>query len=506
MSYKAILANSFFYNGLNTIQAILFGLLNSLLFTRILGLEIFGEFSLVASYISIFFSVITSGILTGFKREAVRFSTNNENVGNFLFSIFLFTVIAVVLFSLIIFIFENSFFNLFNIQKEYRNILIFYLVSHVLFFFPGQLLIFTFESFQDIKPLFKINLLSNFIKAFGIILLIFFIVNVNNAIIVYFLVPNFTILFFSYRYIRNNYNFKINLKELRHSLKSFKNAFTYSLKLYPLMLAELVIGNIAIVLLGKYHSTESVGVFKILFNYYLVIKFIPQFFGKVITPTLTNLFFENKKNKIITYYNFTFKLSILLCSLITIFFLGFVEELLGIYGINGSEYVIGMTILLASNIVLTGHMIGGVFQAYNNPQFISLFVGIGSLSNYFLAVYLIPDYGITGACISIFISNLISQVGLHYYAVKKLKFKIDIKKFIISILIVFFLGIIVTSSHIYNDSIVLKSFIILILIISYLTIMKFYGFFNSNELNQLVLFSDKFDNKYLKSIIRFIKI
>jgi len=52
---KVVLANSFLYNGLNTIQSILFGFLTSLVFVKIFDLKILGEFTLVASYVTIFF-------------------------------------------------------------------------------------------------------------------------------------------------------------------------------------------------------------------------------------------------------------------------------------------------------------------------------------------------------------------------------------------------------------------------------------------------------------------
>ena len=503
---KKVLASSFFYNSLNTIQSIFFGFLTSLLFTKIFGLEILGEFTLVATYITIFFAVITSGILTGFKREAIMFSTTNNNIGNFLFLVYIFTLVITILFSALFFLFEDFIFELLNLQNINYNTLVLYLISHVLFFVPASLLMFTFESFQNIKPLFRISFSSNVIKTIGLVLMVYFTLNVNNAIIVYFLVPHIVISFLSFIHILNNYNFKINFKEIYLSFNSFKNALLYSIKLYPLMIAELIIGNIAIILLSKSHSIESIGVFKILFNYYLVLKFIPEFFGRVINPTLTKLYFEKKESKVLIYYNFFFKLSILVCSCLTIFFVGYTRELLGIYSIYGSEYIICMIILLASNLILTGSMIGGIFQAYNHPEFISLFVGIGSITSYILAIYLIPKYGILGACFSILGSNLISQIGLHYYALKKMKINIEVNNFIFSVVIVFIVSSLIFISNYYNDSLVLKSLLILFMIVIYLIIIKFYGFFNSLEINQLVLFSEKSNNKYLKSIVSYIKI
>lgn len=500
---KSILKSSFIYNGLNTFQSIFFGFLSSLLFTRILGLEIFGEFSLVASYVSIFFAVITSGILTGFKREAIRYSTNGENIGNFLFLIFSFTVIVTVLFSAIILFFDNIFFDLFNIQKEYKNIFILYLVSHVLIYVPARLMITTFESFQDIKPIFKISLLSNFIKTIGIILLIFFTIDIENAIIVYFLIPNFIIVFFSYNLLKSNYNFKLNLKDLKYHLKSLKEVFSYSLKLYPLMLAELILGNIAIVILSQNYPAEIIGTFKVLFNYYLIIKFVPEFFGKVINPTLTKLFFENNTSKINLYYNFSFKISILICSLLTILFVGYTDELLKIFGIYGVEYSLSMIILLLSNLVLSGSLIGGIYQAYNYPQFVSIFVGIGSIINFTISIFFIPLYGILAGCIAILTANLVSQLGLHLYAIKRIKFDIQISKFLFSFFMVIVLLIITIYLNNYTKILLLKTLFIFFAIILYLISIKIFGFFNQKELSQIVLITEKYESKILKKLIRY---
>lgn len=500
---KSILQSSFIYNGLNTIQAILFGFLTSLLFTRILGLEIFGEFSLIASYISIFFSVITSGVLTGFKREAIRYSTTGKSVGNFLFLIFFFTVISTLIFSILILLFEDTFFDLFNIQKDYRNILILYLVGHVLIYVPGRLINFTFESFQDIKPIFKINLLSNLVKSTGVILLLFFTINIDNAVIVYFIVPNAVILIFSYNHIKKYYNFKFKLEELKFYSNSLKEVFSYSFKLYPLMLSELILGNIAIVILSRNFSTEIIGIFKVLFNYYLVLKYVPQFLGKVISPTLTKLFFENKISKVVDYYNFTFKLSILICSLLSIFFIGYINELLEIYGINAKEYSLSMVVLLLSNLVLTGSLIGGVYQAYNFPQFISLFVGIGSIINFGFSIYLIPYYGVLGACIAIFASNLISQLGLHLFAIKKINFKINFSQYLISFCLVICFLLLKTYLSNYLELFFLKTLYVIFSIFTYLILIKVFDFFNQKELSYLELISEKSNYWLLKILMRY---
>jgi len=289
------------------------------------------------------------------------------------------------------------------------------------------------------------------------------------------------------------------------SFISFKKAVLYSLQLYPLMLAELILGNIAIIILSNSHSIESVGIFKILFNYYLVLKFIPEFFGRVIGPTLTKLYFDKDLPKIEIYYNFTFKISILFCSLMSIFFIGFIKNLLDIYNVYGSEYEYSMIILIGSNLVLTGSMIGGIYQAYNKPKFISLFVGLGSVTNLCLSIILIPKYGIIGACVSILSSNIISQIGLHYFALKKMKIDIVIKKFFLSLVLVLSLDSMIILLSSYNNSLVIKLLINMIMMMIYLIGLKFFRFFSSEELMQLLLYFDNSENKFMKLIASYFR-
>lgn len=503
-SDKAILKNSFFYNGLNTVQSIVFGFLTSLLFTRILGLNLFGEFSLISSYISIFFAVVSSGILTGFRREAIRYSTSGKNVGNFLFIIFIFTSLTSGLFTSIILFYEDSFTDLFRINMEHRSILLFYLLVHVIIYFPGRLMIFTLESFQDIKPVYKISLVSNVLKLVGITSLLYLPVEIGNAVIVFFLIPNLIVLFFSYKYLRNNYNITLNVGLLYDSYESLKSVLLYSFRLYPLMLSELILGNIAIIVLSRTGTEETIGIFKVLFNYYTVLKFVPQFLGKVISPTLTKLYFENELTKVNIYYNFGFKLSIILCSLITLVFVVWLNELLGIYGISGRDYSLSMIVLLLSNLVLSVSLIGGVFQAYNYPHFISLFVGIGSFLNLILSIYLIPYYGVLGGCIAIFFNNFIAQLGLHIFAIKKIRFRIDIMRFTLSLGLVIGMGGVLIELNQHNNAILAKLLCNIVVVILYLFFIKVSGFFDQNESLHIRAISKKSNNKNIERLVEYI--
>ena len=101
-----VFLRSFLNNGINTIFTFIFGIFSSVLFTRIFGIEIFGSFTLIASYITIFFSISTFGILSGFKRESIWFVSNKKNIGGYIFLIFIFSFLISIFFAIVFYIFN----------------------------------------------------------------------------------------------------------------------------------------------------------------------------------------------------------------------------------------------------------------------------------------------------------------------------------------------------------------------------------------------------------------
>ena len=69
---------------------------------------------------------------------------------------------------------------------------------------------------KDIKPIFRITLFSNIVKIILLGSMIFFTLNVTNAIIVFFLIPSLLILILSIIHLLNNYHFRINFNEMNN--------------------------------------------------------------------------------------------------------------------------------------------------------------------------------------------------------------------------------------------------------------------------------------------------
>ena len=489
---------SFLNNGLNTIFTFVFGIISSVLFTRIFGIELFGSFTLIASYVTIFFSISTLGILSGFKREAIWFVSNKKNIGGYILLVYIFSLICSIILVLPFLIFNNFFFEFLDISNDLLNPLIFYFIAHIIFYVPATIFLYVFESYQDIFPITYINFLGNIFKVLAILVLGYIIVNIYSGILAYFLISNLIILLFSLFTLLKSYKLKFDFITIKFSVQRLLNAIKFSIKLFPLMISELILGNLAILLLGKYGNLEDVGFFRILFTFYLLLNFIPTFFGKVLTPMITKFFFKNQLKKILKYYNICFKISMCFSIPIIIIIGFFTKEILFIYGIE-SQYLLNcMWILLLTNIFLIGSSLGSVFSAYNRPELISLFLVLGSVLNLILSYSLIPEYGILGACISILISNIIIQASMHLYAIFIMKFSIKFKPVLQTLFNGFlFFGFFYLTNSI-NSSLFIKIGYLFLGLFLFLVISTYNNIFNRSEFESFKNIINQINNNKLK--------
>lgn len=493
-----IFFRSFINNGLNTIFTFFFGILSSVLFTRIFGIELFGEFTLIASYITIFFSLSTIGILSGFKRESIWFVANNKNIGGYISLVYIFLVSLSVIFVLPLWIFNNFFFDLLNLSIDIINPLIFYFIAHIIIYVPATIFLNVFESYQDIFPITYINFFANLFKVLAILVFAYLSINIYTGIFVYFIVPNFIIIILAFYKLLKLYDLKFDLKTIKASSIRLFNSIKFTLKLFPLMISELIMGNLAILLLGKYGQLSDVGEFRILFSFYLVINFIPVFFSKLLNPMITKFFFNKEYDKILKYYNISFKTSMFISTPIIVVLGYFTSELLLMYGIESQYLVTCMWILLLTNFCMMGSSLGSVFSAYDRPELISLFLISGAIFNLLLSYLLIPIYGILGACIAILISNIVIQLSMHFYSIIKMKFLIALIPIIQVIfngsIILFFLYITAT----FDSSIIVKIGVSLTALSFFIIISIINNIFSKSDIDSFNNIVSQFTNKRLR--------
>lgn len=497
-----VFLRSFLNNGINTIFTFIFGIFSSVLFTRIFGIEIFGSFTLIASYITIFFSISTFGILSGFKRESIWFVSNKKNIGGYIFLIFIFSFLISIFFAIVFYIFKDPIFDYFDISNDLLNPIIFYFICHIIFFVPASIFLYVFEAYQDIFPITYINFSANALKLLAILIIGYTFTDLYGGIVAYFLVSNFIILIISFVKLLNNYHLKLNYKLIKNSYKNFSNAIKFSVGLFPLTISEIILGNLGIILLGKYSDIEDVGYFRILLIFYLLLNFIPTFFGKVLSPMITKFFFKKKYSQILKYYNISFKISMSISVPVIIIFGFFAKQLLSIYGIESNSLIISFWILLLTNIFLIGSLLGTVFSAYNKPNLISFFLVLGSIINLIFSYALIPDFGIYGACIAILISNIITQVSMHIYAIYILKFKVEV----IPIFKVLTNGFILLVFLYFTDSIesgvLVKIGILILGLLIFFVVSSINNIFNPNDYKSFINVINQITNQKLRFFLK----
>lgn len=497
-----IFFRSFINNGINTVFTFIFGIISSILFTRIYGIEIFGSFTLIASYITIFFSIVTLGILSGFKREAIWFVSNNKNIGGYIFLVYIFSILFSIIPALPIYFFSDYFFDFFDISKNLLNPLIFYFIIHIVFFVPASIFLYVFEAYQDIFPITYINFFSNLLKLISVIIVGYFLVNIYSGILVYFLVSNLIILILSLHKLVIKYQIKFDITLIKKSIKNFFNAIKFSIKLLPLTISEIILANLGLVLLGKYNDIESVGYFKILLIFYVLLNFIPIFFVKVLSPMITKFFFEKNFDQILKYYNIIFKISMSISIPAIIIFGFFTEQALLMYDIQSQYLIYCMWILLLTNVFLIGSLLGSVFSAYNKPKLISLFLVSGSLINLILSYLLIPIYGIMGACLSLLISNIITQFSMHFYAIHIMNFQIPLVPIYKNLINGFFLISFFYLSGALNSTLLLKLGLAILGLLLFVIISSYNNIFTKSDFDSFNKIIDQIINVKIRIFLK----
>ncbi len=413
-------SKAIFYYGINTGVLSLIGFLANLLFARYFGLKIVGQYTLLISFTSVFFAIVTFGLLSGISREATWYVANKKNMGGFLLAVYI-----VILLSTIFFAFPFGILAKHLLTTKYHSSQLFYPLLYIelvyiFVFIPLMLLKTSFECYRVIHPVVIGNLTSGIIK---ILILVFsFLVGyqIVTAITIIYFIPNIILFVIFFIYAYKLLGVRFHNFDIKETLLHLKNVINYSLKFLPVTFSELIIANIAYLIIGKYLNFSDLGEYKIVFSIFILLTTLPALVGKVLLPTLTQLYFKKKYESIYNYFVVSLKLSLTIMVPILVYIIIFSKDILSLYGIRSHEAQVSFIILLVANFLLSGNFIGSLLGAYDKPARISLYLLIGAILNLAFSFVLIPIFGIIGAAISSFICYLISQILLYKYSFNQL--------------------------------------------------------------------------------------
>lgn len=426
-SDKAKYSRALFYYGINTVIISIIGFVANLLFVRYFGVKIFGQYTLLLSFISIFFSVSTLGLLSGIGRETAWYVSKKKNVGNFVLTIFIIILLASFLFSYPSVNYARQIIETKYNSPELFSPLISLGLIHLFIIVPAALLQIIFECYREIFPTLIVNSFSGFIRISLLAMSSICGFTLINAIIINYAVPNLIIficlLIISIRFFKIKIDRKKNSETILHT----KNVIIYSIKLLPVAFSELIIANTAFIIIGQKLSFESLGEYKVVYSIFTILSTFPILFGKVLFPTLSKLYFDEEYSSIYNYFKISLKVCISIFIPIIIVGIAFSKELLGIYEINNNAANYSLLIMLIANLIMAGSFVGSLLAAYNKPEKISLFLIFGAIVNLIFCIILIPKFGIIGASVSSLLGYLTTQVFVFRYSQKLMKKNLPIQ-------------------------------------------------------------------------------
>ncbi len=369
------------------------------IYTTYLAVNEFGIYSILNSSFILLSIVILFGTSDGIVRKYHLNNKKNE------FEIYCFnSFIVVFVFSIVILISCIVFSKIIEKFSFYSDIpfipyLIIIIVAGILNSFLNlyQSILIAKEKSNQIAFL---NLLYTVIN---IILIVIFVVLLKLKVfglILALLITNVILGAFSiYKYL--------NICKFNYDFSVIKEIVTYSLPLLPHSLAGILMSTIDRFFLNSYINSESVGIYNLAFQFANILLVFISAFNKSYAPW----FYKNYKNN-----NFFI---LKRASYIFMILIGFLSFGISIFSKEGYrllvkeayasslDYVLFLVFTIALN---TFYYIYIHSIYYNNTKLIPVITLSAAFVNIVLNYFLIPNYGIQGAIIASYISNIVRNI------------------------------------------------------------------------------------------------
>ena len=461
-----------------------------------MGLDILGQYTIIISLVTVFFAFSSMGIISGISREAAIIAQTKKNIGGlFLISYFFIIIVSAVLSIPFMYYF-------YNYKVALFKPLLFASFAHLSITIPCMFFIQFYISYGKPKYIIIGNLAMGVTKILCLFCILYFSLNIINVITATYLIPFSAMLMVLIIYSKKILDFRFIISGIRDGFVHFKNVLSYSFRLLLVSIAEIINGQASILILAQNSSLQHIGEYKVIISIFTLLITIPALFGKVLLPALTKYYYENNYNSVYNYLMVSQKICFTIFLPIVISIISFSTQILGYYGIKSPDSTIGLIIVVFANLILSNSFIGSLLGAYNKPQKISLFLGIGATINLVLCFLLIPQYGIIGASSALLISHLVTQILVFSYAGKlmgkPLQLSLFVKPIINGVLMFLFFSI--------TRSITSLGFPLLLgLGLFFYIILSFKNnSINKNEYNQIIELVKTIKNRKIKFSIIFI--
>lgn len=384
---------------------------------RLLGAEIYGEFSYLLSFISFFLSLSMLGLNNSalhfmplYKKDCVE----RHRISSLVLVIPLLT--SVIIIAMLMFFSQSISVHILN-HPEYRtNFLL--LVPSILFLGLQNNMLSLIRGSKRIKeqvyvkniiiPISKLVLLLVFVMAFRI-------QNIYSLIIPYYLYTLGVILFL-YRRLKT---YEI-LGPLSFSGPMAKRLLQFSIPLLFSGMVGLISGNIDKFMIGYYMDSSQVGIYRVARQFSDLTTIAYASLITTIPPVISELYHNKKTRELKELYILSTKW----VSVFNLLFFGILLLLApDLMRMVGAEFVAGSSVLIIIGLGQIVNAMTGTADHINimtgHPRY-SLYTKLVVMgSNILLNGLLIPRYGITGAAIAtmvaISLSSLLNLMFLYHH-------------------------------------------------------------------------------------------
>lgn len=383
------------------------------LYTKSLGIDVYGQLALVDSVLSFVIPFVILGVYAGFTRfyqdydDEKKIVLKNTAI-NFAFIMSLFDIILVLIIGPILAP------KILKISNSYY-ILVLIVVRAILM----QLIVLYLREY-DLKYEAKITVIINLINMIAsVVLTIIFIVVLKRGIPgIYeaYNIVNFVILIYLIIINKKNYSLSLDFNMLKKMLR-------FSCGFLPSCLAATVLNLSDRYFLEGYKGFATTGIYSIGYKFGMLID--PVFIGpfnQLFTPLKFNIWQDKdakeKFKELFNKYHFIGCFFIISIGVFTKF-------ILNIFGMK--EYIFANRIV---PLIIVSYFIYGKAAFYslgieiNNKTYLeSIVMGTGGILNIVLNIVLIPKYGMYGASIATIVSYIVMNllyrlIGRKYYYVK----------------------------------------------------------------------------------------
>ncbi|WP_411954017.1 flippase [Alkalibacillus sp. S2W] len=468
------------------IIGLLFGLLFNLIAARLLGAEIFGQFTLLYTFISFFPILAMLGLHQGLVYYIPKFhESGNKKFRNEIITVsYVLVFLISILLSFLIFINGEFITSTFFESSEEVHIKLLQNMAPILILLTIiQLSQGVFRGLKNINPF---VLSQDFIIPLSKVIVFLIVIGLVGASIVSVLITYYISLVFGVFYLlyiinKNNLfsNFSIE------AIKSYKEILKYSLPLLFTGFLGFITKKSDILMIGYFLEDQQVGIYKIALQLGTMSSFILVAFNMIFAPTISSLFHKGEITQLETMYKtitkWVFSVNLVAFVLIVLF----KQEIMFIFG---SEFVLGANALLLVSIgqlvnagvgsagyilMMTGHP---KLEMYNNLLIV--------IVNITLNILLIPSYGIEGAAfaslVSVMLANIIKLI-LVYVIHKIHPYNRDYIKVLLSITSSFIIVFLLRNLFNLNSIVEFILFSIMLLILFLIT-LKLFGFSKDDKL------------------------